>query len=143
MFAGDRAVFTFSMHARTNYPLRKERSSLDLELEDGTGDAAYLARLADALPAALDRHRPDLVLYQAGVDAHEHDRLGRLALTHDGLARRDALVFDWCAARGLPVVVTLGGGYGRPIESTIEAHANVWRAARRALDGRAEAPVDS
>jgi acetoin utilization deacetylase AcuC-like enzyme len=72
MFAGDRAVFTFSMHARTNYPLRKERSSLDLELEDGTGDAAYLARLADALPAALDRHRPDLVLYQAGVDAHEH-----------------------------------------------------------------------
>ncbi len=136
MFAADPTVFTFSMHARTNYPLRKERSSLDVELEDGTDDATFLARLDAHLVPALDGHRPDFVLYQAGVDAHEHDRLGRLRLTHDGLAARDERVFAACEARGLPVVVTLGGGYGRPLESTVAAHAHVFRAARAARDRR-------
>jgi len=137
MFAHDPGVFTFSMHARTNYPLHKEQSSLDVELEDRTGDDTYLALLDRHLPAALDRHGPDLVFYQAGVDAHEQDRLGRLGLTFDGLKERDQRVFAWCEARGLPVVVTLGGGYGRPLEATIEAHANVWIAARQARGRRA------
>jgi acetoin utilization deacetylase AcuC-like enzyme len=137
LFERDPTVFTLSLHARTNYPLHKERSSLDVDLEDGTGDHAYLAALARALAPALDRHAPDVVFYQAGVDAHEHDRLGRLAVTHGGLAARDERVFDACEARGLPIVVTLGGGYGRPLESTVTAHANVWRAARRARDRRA------
>lgn len=136
LFAGDRDVFTFSMHARANYPLRKETSSLDVELEDGSDDATFLARLDRTLAPALDRHRPDFVLYQAGVDAHEHDRLGRLRLTHDGLARRDERVLAACEARGLPVVITLGGGYGRPLESTVIAHAQVFRAARAARDRR-------
>jgi acetoin utilization deacetylase AcuC-like enzyme len=130
MFAGDERVFTFSMHARTNYPLRKERSSLDVELEDGTDDATYLGLLDDHLERALDGHKPDFVFYQAGVDALHADRLGRLGLTHEGLKARDARVFGWCSKRGLPVCVTLGGGYGRPLEATVEAHANVFRYAR-------------
>jgi acetoin utilization deacetylase AcuC-like enzyme len=142
-FADDAEAFTLSLHARTNYPLHKERSSLDVELEDGTGDAAYLEALERALEPALDRHAPDLVFYQAGVDAHEDDRLGRLALTHAGLAERDRRVFEACEARGLPVVITLGGGYGRPLESTVVAHANVWHAARRARDRRPPALAGS
>jgi len=130
MFAADERVFTFSMHARTNYPLRKERSSLDVELEDGTDDATYLALLDAHLEDALDRHAPDFVFYQAGVDALREDRLGRLGLTHEGLRKRDARVFEWCSKRGLPVCVTLGGGYGRPLEATVEAHANVFRYAK-------------
>ncbi|MEO6463661.1 MAG: histone deacetylase [Candidatus Eisenbacteria bacterium] len=137
LFAADPTVFTFSMHGRRNYPLHKETSSLDVELEDGTGDDAYLALLDLHFEPALERHRPDLVLYQAGVDAHEHDRLGRLRLTHAGLAARDARVFAACEARSLPLVLTLGGGYGRPLESTIEAHAQVFRGARAARDRRA------
>ena len=129
MFALDPSVFTFSMHAQHNYPTRKESSSLDVELLDGTGDDEVLARLDEHVPAALDRHAPDLVLYQAGVDALHTDRLGRLQMTHAGLAERDRRVFAWLEARDLPVVVALGGGYGQPIETTVEAHAQVWRAA--------------
>jgi acetoin utilization deacetylase AcuC-like enzyme len=136
LFAGNSGVFTFSMHARTNYPLHKEQSTLDVELEDRTGDEEYLSLLDRHFPAALDRHAPDLLFYQAGVDAHEADRLGRLSLTHAGLSERDRRVFAWCEARALPVVVTLGGGYGRPLDATIAAHANVWRAAREARNRR-------
>jgi len=143
MFAPDPSVFTFSMHARNNYPLHKETSSLDVELDDGTGDDAYLALLDAHAPAALDRHAPDLVFYQAGVDAHEHDRLGRLGLTHAGLAERDRRVFAWCEARALPVVITLGGGYGRPRSDTVLAHAGVWRAAREARTRRPPVPAGS
>jgi acetoin utilization deacetylase AcuC-like enzyme len=132
IFAGDETVYTFSIHGAGNYPAVKERGSFDLELPDGTGDAPYLAALDRHLPRALDLHEPDLVLYQAGVDGLASDRFGRLALTHEGLAARDARVFAWCEERGLPVVVTLGGGYSRPIGATVEAHANVWRAARAA-----------
>jgi acetoin utilization deacetylase AcuC-like enzyme len=134
IFAEDPSVFTFSIHGAGNYPLHKERGSFDLELPDGTADDAYLAALDRHAPDALDRHRPDLVFYQSGVDALAEDRLGRLALTHAGLSARDARVFAWCRTRALPVVVLLGGGYGRPLEATIEAHVNVWRAARAALD---------
>jgi acetoin utilization deacetylase AcuC-like enzyme len=137
MFANDPSVFTFSMHARHNYPLSKETSTLDVELDDAAGDDAMLAALDAHVPDALDAHRPDLVLYQAGVDALQTDRLGRLRMTHDGLAERDRRVFAWAHERHLPVVIMLGGGYGRPIETTVEASVNVWRAAREALSRRA------
>jgi len=133
-FAGDAAVFTFSLHARHNYPLRKERSTLDVELEDGAGDDDMLSRLAAHLPAALDAHAPDIVFYQAGVDALASDRLGRLKMSHAGLAERDRRVFDWLVERSLPACVMLGGGYGKPLEDSVEAHVNVWRAARAARD---------
>jgi acetoin utilization deacetylase AcuC-like enzyme len=143
MFAGDASVFTLSLHSRTNYPLHKKTSSLDVALEDGTGDDAYLALLDRHVPAALDRHAPDLVFYQAGVDTHVDDRLGRLALTHAGLAERDRRVFAWAGERGLPIVFMLGGGYGRPLATTIEAHAGTWRAARAARARRPPAPAGS
>jgi acetoin utilization deacetylase AcuC-like enzyme len=135
-FASDPDTFTFSMHARHNYPTRKEASSLDVELDDGADDDAVLAALDTHVPAALDRHAPDLVFYQAGVDALHTDRLGRLRMTHAGLAERDRRVFAWLEQRALPVCVTLGGGYGSPIETTVEAHAAVWRAARAARERR-------
>lgn len=132
IFAADADVFTYSLHARHNYPLQKERSTLDVELDDRAGDAELLAALDATLPAALDRHAPDVVFYQAGVDALHADRLGRLTATHAGLAERDRRVFAWLRARGVPVVITAGGGYGRPLEATVEAHANVWRQAKAA-----------
>ena len=137
IFAGDPDVFTYSAHGRHNYPYRKETSTLDVEFADGAGDDEVLAALERTVPAALDRHAPDVVLYQAGVDALAEDRLGRLRMTHAGLAERDRRVFAWCEARALPVAITAGGGYGRPIEATVEACANVWRAARESLARRA------
>jgi acetoin utilization deacetylase AcuC-like enzyme len=132
--AEDASAFTFSLHARHNYPLRKERSTLDVELDDAAGDDAMLSALEAHLPAALDAHAPDLVFYQAGVDALASDRLGRLKMSLAGLAERDRRVFSWLAERRLPVCVLLGGGYGRPLEDSVEAHVNVWRAARAARD---------
>ena len=136
IFAGDPTVFSFSIHGESNYPLRKIAGSFDLGLEDGAGDDEFLAALDRHLPAALDRHQPDLVLYQAGVDALAEDALGQLALTHQGLRARDARVFAWCEARRMPIVVTLGGGYSRPADASIEAHLGVWREARAARDRR-------
>jgi acetoin utilization deacetylase AcuC-like enzyme len=136
IFGRDAAVFTFSMHAAANYPTPKEKSSLDVELALDCDDDAFLASLDAHLPAALEQHAPDIVFYQAGVDGLREDRFGRLALTQAGLAERDRRVFRWCEARGLPVVITLGGGYGRPLEVTVAAYANLWRAARAARTRR-------
>jgi len=133
-FAGYRDAFTFSMHARHNYPLRKERSTLDVELEDGATDDDVLGLLEAHVPGALDAHTPDIVFYQAGVDALAIDRIGRLEMSRAGLAERDRRVFGWLAERALPVCLMLGGGYGRPIEDSVEAHVNVWRAASAARD---------
>ena len=141
-FAADASVFTFSLHARHNYPLRKEQSTLDVELDDGADDAALLSRLEAHVPAALDQHSPDVVFYQAGVDGLASDRLGRLALSHAGLAERDRRVFAWLAERGVPACVLLGGGYSRPLEDSIAAHVNVWRAARVARDRWPECPAE-
>jgi acetoin utilization deacetylase AcuC-like enzyme len=126
IFAGDPAVFTLSLHGGHNYPFRKERSSLDVALPDGCEDGAYLRSLDQALEVVA-AHRPGLLLYQAGVDGLAGDRLGRLALTHAGLRRRDERVFDVAARLGVPLVVTLGGGYGRDLDATVVAHANVYR----------------
>jgi acetoin utilization deacetylase AcuC-like enzyme len=136
IFTDDANVFTCSLHGARNWPYRKERSDLDVELPDATGDLAYLAALAPALDAVFDGFRPEAVFFQAGADPLAEDRLGRLALTLDGLRQRDAMVLARCHAERVPVVVTLGGGYGVPIELTVEAHANtlrelarIWRAA--------------
>ncbi len=123
IFAGDPLTYTFSMHGRNNFPFHKVAGSLDIELDDATGDAAYLALLADALPRVLAEARPDLVVYLAGADPHEGDRLGRLALTYTGLARRDRMVLECCRDVGIPVALTIAGGYGRDIETTVRVHA--------------------
>jgi len=109
---GRRDIFTFSIHSEKNFPVRKVRSSFDLGLPDGTQDDAYLAALADHLPAAIADFGPDLILYQAGVDPHAADRLGRLALSDDGLIARDRFVMRAARRRGLPIASVLGGGYG-------------------------------
>lgn len=112
LLAGREDVFTLSLHAEKNFPARKARSTLDVALPDGTGDAAYLAALESAYLPALDRFRPDIVFYQAGVDPHGEDTLGRLALGDAGLEARDRLAVGAARQRGIPVASALGGGYG-------------------------------
>ena len=129
IFAGDPSVFTFSMHGARNYPFAKVAGCVDVELEDGTGDEEYVARLAAVLPAVLAAAAPDLVVYLAGADPHVGDRLGRLALSLDGLARRDAMVLGACRDVGIPVAITIAGGYGRDVEQTVSAHLNTVRVA--------------
>ncbi len=135
IFTGEVDVFTFSLHGASNYPLVKVPGSLDIGLPDGTGDEAYLDALERVVPRILTDFRPGLVFYLAGVDPHERDRLGRLRLTHMGLRRRDKFVLQACRDAGIPVAVTLGGGYGQDLRDTVEAHCNTIRAARAVFDG--------
>lgn len=127
IFAGDRDVFTFSMHGGRNYPFEKVAGTLDVDLDDGTEDAEYLRVLAAALPHVLRDAQPDLVLYLAGADPHEGDRLGRMKLTFAGLERRDAMVLEACREVGLPVAIVIAGGYGRRIEDTVRVHVSTAR----------------
>ena len=129
IFAGDERVFTFSMHGGKNYPFHKVPGTLDVELADGTGDDDYLALLATHLPTVLAASAPDIVFYIAGADPHEGDQLGRLRLSFAGLARRDALVLERAREVGLPVAITIGGGYGRDIRDTVAVHAATARIA--------------
>jgi acetoin utilization deacetylase AcuC-like enzyme len=126
IFAGDPNVLTVSVHGANNFPFRKQQSGIDVALADGTGDAEYLARVAEVLPAVAE-FRPQILFYQSGVDGLAGDRLGRLALTHAGLIERDRLVCEFVARLGVPLVVTLGGGYSRCVEDTALAHANTFR----------------
>ena len=119
-FMEDPETFTFSLNGFRNYPFRRIPGDLELELGDGTGDEAYLEGLARLFPQALARSRPDLCFYLAGADPYERDRLGRLGLTKDGLAARDALVRDTLLRGGVPICVTLAGGYADPIEDTVD-----------------------
>jgi len=121
--AGRDDIFTLSIHAEKNFPARKARSTIDVGLPDGTGDADYLAALADVLPGALDDFRPELILFQAGVDAHEADKLGRLALTDAGLEARDLYVAGAARARTIPLASALGGGYGADRMAVARRHA--------------------
>ncbi|MFM9025365.1 MAG: histone deacetylase [Planctomycetaceae bacterium] len=123
IFAADETVFTLSIHGARNFPLRKHPGSLDVDLEDGTGDDAYLAALAPALGAAFSRGRPDLVLYIAGADPFAGDRLGRLALTKAGLLARDRLVLGACRQAGVPVAIVCGGGYATDLGDVVDIHA--------------------
>jgi acetoin utilization deacetylase AcuC-like enzyme len=129
IFADDPDVFTFSMHGERNYPTRKMRSTLDVGLEDGFGDEGYLGLLQQHLEAILGRFSPDLVFYLAGVDPAQGDRYGRLALSDDGLRRRERSVLGAVRSRGLPLVVTIAGGYAATPERTAELHALVFEEA--------------
>ncbi len=130
IFADDPAVFTFSMHGAKNYPLFKVRSTLDVELPDGTDDALYLHTLATHLPRVL-AHCPSIVFYLGGADPYVHDKLGRLALTMAGLRTRDELVLNACRERGVPVTTVMSGGYAADINDTAEIHCNTIRAVRQ------------
>jgi acetoin utilization deacetylase AcuC-like enzyme len=132
IFEGDENVLTFSMHGALNFPFRKQKSTIDIEFPDLTADKEYLEKLAETLPR-IWQFEPDIVFFQSGVDGLATDRLGRLALTVNGLKQRDALVFEGARKRNIPAVITLGGGYSDPIEATVEAHANTFRAARALL----------
>lgn len=135
MLAGEPRAFTFSMHAERNYPVRKARSDLDIALPDETGDAEYLERLGAALPEVIALSRPDIVFYNAGVDPHAEDRLGRLAMSDDGLRRRDAFVLGQCRAAGIPVCGVIGGGYSRDVDALATRHAILFETATALADG--------
>ena len=134
IFEGDPAVFTFSMHGAKNYPLQKARSSLDVNLADGTGDDEYLETLARHLPAVF-AHGPDLVFYLGGADPYAGDKLGRLGLSVAALRARDELELAECRRRGVPVATVMSGGYAADISDTVEIHCNTVRAARSVFDG--------
>ena len=120
------------MHGTNNFPFQKQKSDIDVELPDFTGDDAYLTALDDALPEVW-RFEPEIVFYQSGVDTLHSDRLGRLSLTAEGLMHRDHLLLAGARCRNVPVVVTLGGGYSDPIEATVAAHANTFRIAAQTV----------
>jgi len=129
IFAGDANVFTFSMHGAKNYPLFKARSTLDVELPDGTGDDEYLRNLAEHLPRVF-AHSSDIIFYLAGADPFSGDKLGRLSLSIGGLRARDELVLSECHARGVAVATVMSGGYAADINDTVEIHCNTIRAAK-------------
>ena len=129
IFKGDSSVFTLSLHGDKNFPFRKECSDLDVPLADGCGDEDYLMALERALDELGNRFNPGLVIYLAGADPFEGDRLGRLKLSVDGLEARDRRVFDWCFARQIPLAFVMAGGYGVKIEETVQIQLNTYRIA--------------
>ena len=129
IFAGEPRVFTFSMHGERNYPIRKIASDLDIGLPDGTDDEAYLATLRQALPVVTKRAAPDLVFYNAGVDPHFEDRLGRMKLSDEGLRERDRTVIGYFRDRNIPVCGVIGGGYSRNVAALAERHAILFEVA--------------
>ncbi len=135
--AKDARLFTFSIHGQRNFPFRKIPGDLDIGLPDDTGDREYLEALRRGLQEVERRFQPELVFYIAGADPYRDDRLGRLALTKDGLLERDRMVFSWVRQRGLPLVLVMGGGYGRNIKDTVDIHLRtialalaMWESAR-------------
>jgi acetoin utilization deacetylase AcuC-like enzyme len=129
-------VFTISLHQENNYPAFKPPSSLDLNLPDGIGDADYLACLGNALSLGLSKFKPELICYVAGADPYREDQLGGLSLTIEGLKERDALVFRIAKGEGIPVMVTLAGGYAYKLEDTITIHCNTIVAAKEIFAGK-------
>jgi|SRR5579875_576171 len=124
IFERDDSVFTFSIHQKNNYPQPKQRSDMDANLPDGMADEDYLAVLESHLLRAFSEFHPDLVFYVAGADPYREDQLGGLALTIEGLRRRDALVFEHCRSRRVPFAITLAGGYARRVSDTVRIHVN-------------------
>jgi len=133
IFSSDHNVFTLSVHGRKNFPFRKQQSTLDVGLEDGTEDEEYLSQVETALPQ-IWQFGPEMILYQSGVDGLKSDKLGRLALTAHGLRRRDEMVMNAAKSLGIPLAITLGGGYSEPLELTVTAHANTFRTASQILN---------
>ena len=134
---GDASVFTFSIHGAKNFPFHKERSDLDVALPDGADDGEFLDALERGLERALEASRAELAIYLAGADPFEGDRLGRLSVSKEGLAERDRLVLESCRERGIPVAVTMAGGYARNVEDTVDIHfGSIERAALLGLEQR-------
>ncbi|PTX45235.1 acetoin utilization deacetylase AcuC-like enzyme [Christiangramia gaetbulicola] len=131
IFQNDDSVFTFSMHGKGNYPFRKEKSDLDIELADGTGDAEYLKKLKSTLPDLIERTEPEFIFYLCGVDILETDKLGRLSCSISGCKERDRYVLQTCHDLGIPVECSMGGGYSKDIKLIIDAHANTYRLAQQ------------
>lgn len=134
IFRNDPRVFTFSMHGAGNYPLQKTQSDLDVPLPQGTTDADYLSALDKHWPALLHALRPDVVFYQAGVDILESDKFGKMAVSIRGSQERDKRIFSHVRSAGIPVMVSMGGGYSPEIRHIVEAHANTYRVARQIFD---------
>lgn len=126
IFARDPSVFTLSLHGEKNFPFRKEPGDLDIGLPDGCRDEEYLQALHRALAELEGRFEPDMLIYLAGADVHEGDRLGRLKLSSDGMAARDRVVLDWAWQRRLPLALCMGGGYGHDIETTVAVQVQTW-----------------
>ncbi len=129
LFASEPAVYTFSIHAQKNYPVRKRASDRDIGLPDNTGDAAYLEVLQAVLPEIVERHRPDIVFFNAGVDPHHEDELGRLKLSDNGLRERERVVIGTMRERLVPVACVVGGGYSQDVEALALRHAGLYRVA--------------
>ena len=129
IFERDAHVFTLSMHGARNFPFAKESSDLDVELPDGCGDMAYMDALEQALAELDARFNPGLVIYLAGADPHEGDRLGRLSLSFDGLEARDRRVFDWAWSKRIPLAFCMAGGYGHQMTDTVQVQVNTYRVA--------------
>lgn len=129
IFENDRRVFTFSMHGEKNYPVRKEKSDLDIEMPDRCSDEVYLNKLKNILPDLIDQVNPDLIFYLSGVDVLSVDKLGRLGLSIAGCKLRDEITFAEAKKRHIPVAVSMGGGYAERISDIIDAHANTFRSA--------------
>lgn len=129
IFGNDPSVFTLSLHGAKNFPVRKQHSDCDIELPDGCGDASYLQALDQGLEQLAGRFKPDLILYLAGADPHEGDRLGRLALTDAGMQERDQRVFEWAWLHRVPLAMVMAGGYGRDIDTTLRVQVNTYRVA--------------
>jgi acetoin utilization deacetylase AcuC-like enzyme len=130
IFRDDPRVFTFSMHCEANFPGKKQKSNCDISLPEGLDDDGYLQILAGNLPELLQTVQPDLVLYDAGVDTHVDDRLGKLAMSDTGIYRRDRQVLSTCLAGGYPVACVIGGGYGKNINELVYRHSLLHRAAQ-------------
>ncbi|RCR66335.1 histone deacetylase family protein [Larkinella punicea] len=131
IFRQEPRVFTFSMHGKDNYPLHKEQSDLDVALPTGMTDGDYLTQLAETLPRLLKEQKPDFLFYISGVDVLKSDRLGKLNLTREGCKQRDEFVFEQARKEGLPIVVSMGGGYSPRIADIVEAHCNTFRLAEK------------
>ncbi|GAB3893386.1 histone deacetylase family protein [Spirosoma agri] len=129
LFQQEPRVFTFSMHGKDNYPLKKEQSDLDIELPTGMADEAYLNKLYETLPGLIRREQPDFLFYVSGVDILESDRLGKLGVSREGCKTRDTFVFDQAIHFGLPITVSMGGGYSPRLTDIVEAHCNTFRVA--------------
>lgn len=129
IFSQDESVFTFSMHGKKNYPFKKEKSDLDIELEDQTADETYLKILKQTLPQLIEKEKPDFIFYQSGVDILKTDKLGRLSCTIEGCQKRDEFVFETIQKHQIPVQVSMGGGYSPEIKHIVEAHTNTFKMA--------------
>ncbi len=130
IFQNDFSVYTFSMHGKNNYPFKKEKSDLDIELVDGTGDEEYLKILKETLPNLIEKQEPDFIFYLSGVDILYTDKLGKLSCSIEGCKERDKFVLQTCHSLKIPVEVSLGGGYSPEIKTIIEAHSNTFRLAQ-------------